>query len=881
MLFAVLLSCSTDKNTIVHRNFHNITARYNGFHYARESIKDGAFKLSKAHKDDYTRVLNINRIGDEASAKNIFPEMDKAYKKTSTVIQRHSIFLRGQEYCKWIDDNYLLIGISHYFKRDYFAALEIFEYITNQYKKEEIRYDAMVWTLKTYNEAAIVSKAILLIELIENDKKFPDRLKREFNIAVADFYLKQEKYNQASKALKKVVDKKIFSFKINKENYPQYLKTSHAPKLVSKREQTTRLIFILAQIYQRDNDNSNAFKYFGKVINRNPAYEMSFQAKMNQARSFDVNAKGNKNIKTQLFKMLKDAKNAEYFDQIYYSIAEIYFKENESALAVNYLKKSIESSQNNPKQKAFSFLKLADYYFKNTDYLNSFSYYDSALANLPKDYADFDKIEGKKKSLDKVVKNMNIISKEDSLQKIARMSEDDRDIFLNNMLQEEKKQALAKKKLEEEKKALALSTPINNQNTNLSASSNNNGSTWYFYNTASISMGYADFAKKWGDRTLEDNWRRKNKESIIINDAVAKEETQEEADTLKAETDDTKIDLNKKKSILKDLPLGAEQMKLSIENMMEAYYSLGTIYKEELNDFNNSISAFEALNSRMPQNKYLLPVYYQLYRSNIQINNEERAEYYKNILLNDYPESAYSKLIKNPDYAKETMASLNEIENLYVQTYQYYNDQKPERVISNCAIARQNFGKSNLIPRFELLNAMAVGKSKGIKEFEEALKTVIIKFPQDEVKVKAEELLAYLGNISGNKTEKQEAKIDTLYKFQADEIQNCIILLPQTSAINDLKTALFNFNNLFFGTESLTVKNLMFDAENQTLVISAMQDVKKGLVYLNALKEEKSITDLAGNSATYALVSDANLEVFLTEKKLSHYLEFFQKNYIP
>ena len=878
----MLTSCSTDKNTIVHRNFHNVTARYNGFHYARESIKEGAFKLSKSHKDDYTRILNINRLGDETSAKAIFPEMDKAYKKTSTVIQRHSIYIRGQEYCKWIDDNYLLIGISHYYKRDYFAALEIFEYITNQYKKEEIRYDAMVWTLKTYNEAAIVSKAIPLIELIENDKKFPDRLKRDFNIAVADFYLKQEKYHQAGEALKKVVDKKFFSFKLNKENYPQYLKTGHAPKLFSTRDQTSRLIFILGQIYQRENDNANAFKYFGKVIKRNPDYEMAFQAKMNQARSFDVNAKGNRNIKTQLFKMLKDAKNTEYFDQIYYSLAEIFFKENENALAVNYLKKSIESSQNNPKQKAFSFLKLADYYFKNTDYLNSFSYYDSALANLPKDYADFDKIESKKKSLDKVVKNLTIISKEDSLQKIARMSDDERDKFLNGMLEEEKKQEIEKKKKAEEQKAMVLSNANSAPRSTSSSSESGSGSTWYFYNTSSTSMGYAEFAKKWGDRPLEDNWRRKNKESVEAESTQVNEEKEVVADTSLIEADENGKTLAKKKSLLKDLPLSAEQMKTSTEGMMEAYYSLGTIYKEELNDYNNSITAFETLNKRMPENKYLLPVYYQLYRSNIQINNQERAEYYKNILLNDFPESAYSKLIKNPDYAKETMASLNEIENLYSQTYEQYLEGKAEKVISNCAMARQNFGKSNLMPRFELLNALAIGKSRGAKEFEDALKTVIIKFPQDEVKNKAEELLSYINSLSGKQEEKKEVVLtDTTYKFKSDELQNCLVIMPQSAPVNDIQAAINEFNKQFFNTENYTLKTLPFNAENQLIIISAMQDSKKGLIYLNALKEEISIKDLVGNDATFTLVSDANLAVFLGEKKLAPYLDFFQKNYIP
>ena len=44
--------------------------------------------------------------------------MDKAIKKGSIVIQRHSIKIDGKEYCKWIDDNYLMIGKAYFYKAD-------------------------------------------------------------------------------------------------------------------------------------------------------------------------------------------------------------------------------------------------------------------------------------------------------------------------------------------------------------------------------------------------------------------------------------------------------------------------------------------------------------------------------------------------------------------------------------------------------------------------------------------------------------------------------------------------------------------------------------------------------------------------------------------
>ena len=63
---------------------------------------------------------------------------------------------------------------------------------------------------------------------------------------------------------------------------------------------------------------------------------MAFQAKINRALSFSGG--DSKSIKTQLLKMLKDDKNIEYFDQIYYALAEISFTDQNEALGIEQLK---------------------------------------------------------------------------------------------------------------------------------------------------------------------------------------------------------------------------------------------------------------------------------------------------------------------------------------------------------------------------------------------------------------------------------------------------------------------------------------------------------------------------------------------------------------
>ena len=120
-LLFLINSCSTKKKSWVNRQYHNTTAKYNGYFNGNESLKKGLRKIHSKHQDDYTSILPVYK---EVNLKNANTQsyMDKAIKKGSVVIQRHSMKIRGREYCKWIDDSYLLVGKAYFYKGDFQEA---------------------------------------------------------------------------------------------------------------------------------------------------------------------------------------------------------------------------------------------------------------------------------------------------------------------------------------------------------------------------------------------------------------------------------------------------------------------------------------------------------------------------------------------------------------------------------------------------------------------------------------------------------------------------------------------------------------------------------------------------------------------------------------
>jgi tetratricopeptide (TPR) repeat protein len=849
-----LQSCSTKKNKLVNRTYHNITARYNGYFYACEAIKDGVSKLEAAHKDDFTRVLPVYKLAEEKDAKSIYPEMNRAYEKSSNVINRHSIMIRNTEYVNWIDDNYLAIGISHYYKRDYFAAAEIFDYIIKQYKKEEIRYDAMVWLIRTYNENAIVSQAQMLIDMLDNDKKFPKRIRADLDMAITDFHLKRENYSMAAKYAEKAL--------LN----------------VKKKKQKVRLNYILAQLYQKNGDDKKAVAKFEQVLKMHPDNETAFQAKINQARSYSgSDSKGKKGIKPQLEKMLKDQKNSEYFDQIHYALAEIALKETDEQRAIDHLKKSVSVSENNQKQKGLSYLLLGDIFLKKPDYYPARAYYDSSVTALPSNYPGFNDIMEKKEVLSDLIENLSTISREDSLQRIAKMSESERDRFLDTMIEKLVKAEEKRIKEEKERQEQLANQQVAGNNSGGSADGNTQGGIWYFDNRNAMSFGFNDFRKKWGDRKLEDNWRRSIKQSN--NFAEAEEDKNEINPTTPQSQEDVFAVIRNKEQYLNALPLSEEKMKESTEKIIEAYYNAGAIFKEQLQDSKSAVKILEEFINHYPENKYKLQSYYRLYRSNLAIPNNPRAEYYKNILLTNYPDSEYSRIIRNPNSAKATTASKDEIERFYIETYDHYNSGRYSMVITNCSKADTDYAKSAYSAKFDLLQAMAIGRTQGASAFEKALQEIVAEYPADPVKERAEELLDYLAAL--NPSQEQADTSNSKYKINREAPHNFLMITESSIDLNDLKIAVSDFNAQYFGTESnLNITGLPLNASKQMVVVTGFTDQAKAMKYYNAIKGDTEILKKTGAQPVPLIIAADNYPVFYQEKNIEEYLEFFNKKYL-
>ena len=862
----MLYSCSTKKNTFTRRLYHNITSRYNVYFNGKESLNEGTIELIKGVEDNFTKVLPVFNFGTKQEAQLLNPQMDRAIQKASIAIQKHSMPFGGSEMVKWIDDSYLMIGKAYFYKQEYFSARRTFNFIIQEYGYNDIKYESMIWLALTYNQTDEFEKAEPLLNLITADANnglVPYKIVKILPQVYADLYIRQEYYDQAVEFL---VEGIFYN---------------------PKRDLKTRMMFILGQIYHKGGDYYRASEWYSKVIRRNPDYDMAFQAKLNLAKSYDTNSGDRDQIVKILSRMLKDDKNKDYKDQIYYGLSDVAMRDQDTLKAMEYLQLSVSSSVNNNYQRTTSSMTLADLYFEMPSYENAQAYYDTAMMSLPNDYPDFEDIDRKTKILNELVESLIIIQHEDSLQLLANMSDAERNIVIDQLISayvEEQQRLLEQQKLEQ-------SLTVQQQATSFSGGTGGpgtpTGGKWYFYNIQTKEFGFAEFVKKWGKRKYEDLWRISEKQLLSFNEEFESESDTTKSDSVVAiENDPTSRDY-----YLKDLPFTEEQMAASNVLVLEAYFNCGKVYKDGLNDNEESREAFMAMNQRFPDNGYKLISYYYLYKTFLDDGQLTDAEFYKNLIISQYPDSDYAKVLADPDYYTKILAEKNKVNILYEETYKDYKAGQYFQVIAKSDLALSLYGDTiDLAPNFAYLKAISIGKIDVLDSLISQLNMVIRKYPQSSIKPLAQNILASIvkdnpelkdENMELPKEEVKEEEIPSPYKYNpAGQHMFIVVANSKEIRLNPFKVKLSDYNLKYYSIEGLAINSLVLDNENYLITVGNFNNATKAKDYMYAIiLSDYVYADLKPGTFYNFVISTENYPVFFKEKDIGGYSKFFDKNY--
>ncbi|HZH73100.1 MAG TPA: tetratricopeptide repeat protein, partial [Mariniphaga sp.] len=731
LLLVLLLfqGCSTQKNTFVTRTYHKVTSKYNILFNATESFNAGVKKVNQNIEDDFTRLIPVYKESDPSVGNMVKSDMENAIIKASKLIEIHSItakpkrsgrrsqrsreFALQEEFNPLVDDSYLLMGKAWYYQQNYLTAIDNLSFILRKYPDGDARYEAQIWLIRSYTELERFTEAAEVIQSIQNEVDFPRRLEGDLAVATANYYIQQQDYTEAVKFLDIALSR------------------------IKGRNENARLQYIQAQLFEELEQPMLAAEAYRKVDKMNPEYRMAFNAKIKAAGIFSDTDDSDK-TKRDLRRMLRDKKNVEFRDQIFFALGNIFFREGNREQAISNYRSSVSSSFNNPFQRALSAITLADIYFDVQNYREAQAYYDSAMIIIDDTYPNYQELSKQYRSLTSLVENIVIVEREDSLQKVARMPEAERDELIAQMMEEEQE-----RRFNMENQSLQGLTDQRDFRSNRSrmgmGASGGGGGGWYFYNPQTVAYGKVSFQQRWGQRQLEDDWRRSNKSSVLPEDV---EQVAEVGDSVQAVA--RVEDPLQKSFYTQDLPLSDSLLQVSDNRIRDALYSIGKIYKSEFSNYQRSAEAFEELMRRFPDNIYMLSAYFDLFDLYDLMNDQQKSDDYKNLIISRFPDSKHAQYLINPNYFMELEARNDSLNRVYEETYRNYRRGNYQNVIALALSLKNMQPDSLLFPKIEFMETVAQGTQTDIHNFETMLKGYINKWPEAEPVPLATEILTLI-----------------------------------------------------------------------------------------------------------------------------------------
>lgn len=738
-------ACSRKKDTFINRNVHAVTTEFNTLYNGDLAFTAGKEQLAAGFRDNFWEILPVERIEiEEAEPETKIPgsssnkgEFNRAEEKAAKAIQKHSMYIDGKERNPQIDEAYLLLGKARYYDGRFIPALDAFNFILNRYPTSNSINIAKIWKAKTNIR-------------LKNEESAIENLQRMLDQAD----LSEEEISDGAAMMSQAF--------INLDSLQpalDYIKI--AAENVKNNELKGRYTFIKGQLYNRLNLKDSANMAFDEVIdmNRKTSRAYLINAHLEKAKNFDYEAGDRTAFLELLHELEENRENRPFLDRIYNQFGDYYYEIDSVPTAVKYYNKSIKAFRQDRILQSVNYQTLAVINFDNAEYKNAGAYYDSTLTYLQENSRQWRRITKKRENLADVIKYEDIAAANDSILRLTKMSDAEQIAFFTDYTSKLKEQAI-KDSLAAVKAEQKIANKEFYEKGKASAGPDKE-STFYFYNPTTVAYGKGEFRKIWGDRKLEDNWRLSSKRSSL--------ETIEES---VAEIPIAENELFKPETYIARIPTDQKVIDSLGKDRNFAYYQLGLIYQEKFKEYELAANRLETLLDNNPEERLVVPSKYNLVKIYEILENSSKADKYRNDVFNNHADTRYAEILRNPNSQLPTDESSPEFK--YKQLYNEFEASKYAEVIEKSDEYMTIYNGNDIVPKFELLKATAIGRQQGFEAYKKALNFIALNYPNSEEGKQAQQIytevlptLAVKEFVPENETESWKL----VYKFNTDEAE--------------------------------------------------------------------------------------------------------------
>jgi tetratricopeptide (TPR) repeat protein len=876
-----LLSCSAEKDTAGSRFYHSTTSFFNGYYNADQLFKETTRQLEAQYKYPEQGFIEVVYYGTEDEAKSLEGEMQRVIEKNDAVIFKHP---NG----RYIDNCRFLNGKAWFYRQEFATAMTNFDYVLDEFPGSSLVPEIWLWKAKAFY--------------------FDGNPEMTFSI-IDDFFLNSDTFE-----LNKEQEVELALFRtriaVEQEEYQQAINIlDPAQPNIDDPQRRNRAAYLLGQLHSAQNNFAKALEQFRGVEKKTNDYELSFSAKMQIADLYTTSSGAQSTeINDYLEKLLKDEKNEEFQDQIYYKYAMLELTKGNRDGAIDYLNQSVRTNVSNQRQKALAYYKMGQLYFAVQDYDNAQAYYDSAATSITETALEYKEITGIAKTLREYISYKNTIHYQDSMLWLADLPTDRVDKIVNEIIAAEKEAERLKQEAEME--ALRNNDPffnpmLNQQNNRRTTPGSSPGGVWYFDNPQAVSNGRIQFQQQWGNRKNEDDWRRSQKAMSMAGDS----ENAENAEN--AAIDSALVEkYGDKAKYYKDIPKNDEEKVLANEKIETAYFKLGQLYSQQLSEPDSAAMVFEELLKRYPDGEYVLRTHYALYKIYAAAGNR-KADYHKNFILTNHPNTVYALLIQGKDPA-ELKKEEEEFKYAYRGLFAAYSNKQYETSIGFSEFLLAQAAENPSTPGLDMANLHYIrGMSYGFTGAKDSLRRILTyvvqNYPNAEVTPSAQKTLDYLfateGGPQGSGTPPLPSSTASEIPPSASVAANTDVNLDDPrfkgfspeAAPNDKVFVLMyvdknkiakkeatskvsNFNNQNYKGANLKVFTFLYKQSHLLPYISHFTSVEDAKAYIAAFRESPAAAAiLQSPDEKIFFITHSNFKVAYGQKRMTDYIDYYSQ----
>ena len=871
LLAAVALGgCSRDKDRWLNKKYHELTARFNPLYNGQVAYDQAIKELSEAHKDDFSQLILLDDWSAAALNSPPYQKAKRAVEKANKTIRGHSMVFKGKQANPAVFDAYLLMGRAQFLMGLDAPASEAFSIVARLSEDPNQQVEAQlerVELLARQGNAALAEPILFEVERKGVPKKWDYRVHRiKARMAIAG----QDWLGAAQEA-------------------------SSASALAPRADLKARYAFLAAQLFEKASEPERARRMYEACLKSQPRdYAMLLEAQLR--RSLNGGGVNPKKLFQELHELLREPKNADFADRIYFSLGELAQQWDEEDRAYGYYQQSFAAGRSErPMVLGLAYARHGAMALERQAYARAQVDFDSAALVLPATYMGREGFQKKAKSLKALVDALTLAELGDSLVRLSLRSDADLErqfeVYIANLKKAEDAEAERQRRLAQLAELRSASAELDAA---APAAGGAAGGGWAVYAPALRAKGAAAFRQKFGERPNVDNWRLRSRSSEWMQQTASADKASKPGSTdgsPDSSTDSSTDSSADGKSGMLDpegpesryrtsyylaqIPREARELDSVKQSACVAWSDVAAAYRDGMQDPSKAVSAYRSALRGCPDHPEAARWWYALFRLHLGLKENLQADEAKKVLLERFPDSEAAAILRRGNAPREV-----ESVSAASAAFLALRDAVTQRRWRDALRASEgvSWPESERAPA-SLLRAMALGGLEGRAAYADALRKVVADFPSSPQAAAAQ---TYLAELAAVPAQEPTVNAENLKLFVAAPAapHQLLLLIPTGFDANAIRNTLARIHSVDFVDKPLGLRTLPWNDNFELIIVDGFKSAAEALAYRDQIRRNPELSKaIPMERSAFWPITVPNFSHLYRTKDEAAYRTFVQRNY--